>query len=157
MKTLTSTGWVLALTAFVLAGPVWAQKGKGDTEGLARLGVQANIVTVTGHLDHIKDGPCSHTTGREVIGTHLFLKTDEGQIINLHVGPSKVVKTFADALTVGDLVSAQVVKTDKLRAEEYIVKSVSSGENTLTVRDDNLRPVWARAGGRIGTGLRWRN
>lgn len=135
---------LIASAALIMGvGTASAQKGRGDDIGLSQQGFQAEVHTVSGTLDHIKVGPCESTTGHAVIGTHFFVKTADGQLLNLHIGPEAFARAFAATLTPGDTVTAEVFQTDKLVTGEYLVKSVTANGTTLQARDDALRPAWA--------------
>lgn len=71
---------------FLLSLSVYAQKGLGDSTGIARGLVQPEIELIEGTLDQIKTGPCEHATGHAYIGTHLFIKSGENdQLLNVHL------------------------------------------------------------------------
>jgi len=123
--------------------PVSAQKGAGEEIGVARQVIQPELNQVSGTLDRIKVGPCKHTTGRAYIGTHLFLKQENGDIINLHLGPENSVKSFVDKLSIGDVIHSEAFRTENLKDGEYVARTVSSGNETFVLRDEYLRPIWA--------------
>ncbi len=133
---------VLALLA-VLAPSTLAQKGTGDEVGIARSGARPQVVRVSGGLLRIKDGPCSNTTGRSPAGIHLFLENEEGDEVNLHLGPSAAVSHMTEGLDEGDRVTARAFRTDKLGENEYVAVRFSTDDNEFVLRDETLRPVWA--------------
>jgi len=136
---------VLAILAFLaaLAPTTLAQKGKGDETGVARSAVRLETTNVSGKLLRIKDGPCSKTTGRSPTGIHLFLENEEGDEINLHLGPSAAVSHMTEGLEKGDRVTARAFRTDRFAADEYVAVRFSTDDEEFTLRDETLRPVWA--------------
>ncbi len=119
------------------------QKGLGDDTGMARTDDQPSITRLSGEVTEVKVGPCEHTTGKAEIGFHLILQTEDGKKMNLHVGPADALKDVRDRISVGQTVGADVYRTPKMPADAYITKSLTLGEEVITIRDDNLRPVWA--------------
>jgi hypothetical protein len=64
------------------------------------------------------------------------------------------LKEVRDRIFVGQLVGAEVYRTQEMPADAYIAKTLTLGEDVIPIRDDNLRPVWAGrpSGGRQGRG-----
>lgn len=137
--------WVLCglLGIAVLAPTAPAQKGKGDEEGMARSGLRPEVVSVSGKLNRIKDGPCSKTTGRSPAGIHFFLDNGDGEEINLHLGPSAAVSGMIAGVETGQKVTARAFRTPKLDKNEYVAVSFRADGEKVTLRDSTLRPVWA--------------
>lgn len=134
------------LTGFLLLfnTSVYAQKGLGDSTGIARGFEQPEIELVEGTLDHIKTGPCEHATGYAYIGTHLFIKAGEtDQLRNVHLGAAYAVESFVNALKIGENITIQAFRTDDMKPLEFIAKEVTANGHTLQLRDENLRPFWA--------------
>jgi len=132
--------------------PSHAQKGTGETSGVARQAVKPAVVTLSGELLEIKTGPCENTAGRSPLGTHLILKDSAGKVLNVHLGPESAVDHAVEQLTVGQLLTMEAFRTDRLPEGHYIAKSLLLGDKTIHLRDDNLRPSWAygRGMGRRG-------
>ncbi|MCG2587077.1 hypothetical protein L6773_00765 [Rhodohalobacter sp. WB101] len=152
---------VLICVVFTLNISVFAQKGLGDSNGIARSGELPTIVMLDGTLDHIKTGPCEHTTGRAVIGTHLFIDTEESdELFNVHLGAAYALESFVANLEIGQKVEIQAFQTDGMKPLEFIAKEVTTDSRTLQLRDENLRPFWAgdrnlRDGRPFRRGYRW--
>ncbi len=146
MKTFIKSTTIIALTLLV-AGATYGQRGRGETEGLARQGVQPDMVRIEGTLDRIETGPCPRTTGRAYVGTHLFIEKEDGRMINLHVGSADAVKPFVDKLETGRPIEVTAFRTDLLEEDHYVAKEITFGEETLEVRADDLSPFWSRQRG----------
>lgn len=150
------------LVLLLMAGPTpsaHAQKGRGDQTGVARSGQVPDVIDLAGTVTGMMSGPCKSTTGRSESGTHLILRTAEGRIINLHLGPTDVLAPYAPLLASGTDVSARAFRTEAMSANAFIAQSLQVGEETIELRRDDLQPVWAlgatdgrRMGGPSGGG-----
>lgn len=135
---------VLMGVMFTLNLSLFAQKGLGDTTGVARSGEQPPIVKLEGVLDQIKTGSCEHTTGNSVIGTHLLLYSETGDpLLNIHLGAAYAVEPYVQELVTGQMVEVEAFQTEAMESFEYIAIKVSSNGYTFQLRDENLRPFWA--------------
>lgn len=135
---------VLIGIMFTLNLSLFAQKGMGDSNGVARPAIQPTIIEVEGSLDHIKTGPCEHTTGYAIIGTHLFIETNENdQLVNVHLGAAYAVESFVSELEIGQKLRFQAFRTDNMGPMDLIAKEIVANGETQQLLDDNLRPVWA--------------
>lgn len=146
-KSWNVVAWSLVAVAW-LAMPAYAQRGAGESTGVARQATSPELTEVTGTIREVKDAPCESTTGGATRGTHLLLATEDGRVLNIHLGPSAFVGFAVDQLNTGKSIVASVFRTEKLPAENFVAKSLTVEGRTITLRDDTLRPVWA--GGRRG-------
>lgn len=139
----------IALVAFVGAvSSVQAQKGMGDSTGIAQSNEKPALTSITGKLVEIKVGPCENTTGRSPKGIHLILQPDEGETTNLHLGPVGAVADLIDDLAVDETVTASAFRTDAMPANAYIAQTVTLADGKrIQLRDNDLRPSWAQARG----------
>lgn len=131
--------------------PAYGQRGVGEQVGMARQAVRPPVVTVEGKLVSVETGPCEKTTGFAGIGTHLMLEGENGQAVNLHLGPAAAVASYVEGLETGETIVAAAFRTDKMAADHYVAVKVTAGDHSLTLRDETLRPFWA---GQRGAGLR---
>ena len=123
-----------------------AQRGVGDETGVARRAEKPETVSLTGTITEVQSGPCKMTTGRATIGTHLLLSDSQEKTLNIHLGPQPAVAHIAEQLKVGEKVTVEGFRTEKMSDGHFVAKSLSLGDETMELRDDNLRPLWA--GGR---------
>ena len=145
MQLLIGTALVICIGA-VSSG--YAQKGMGETTGIAQSADKPGLTPITGKVVEIKVGPCEATTGRSAKGIHLLLQADEGQQTNLHLGPVRAVADLVDQLSVGETVSADAFRTDAMPANAYIAQAVTLADGQrIELRDTDLRPSWAQARG----------
>lgn len=162
---------ILTLTATVVllaATPAAAQRGLGDPAGIVRQDTPVQRATLTGTLVAVKTGPCELTTGRYGIGTHFILKTEAHGDVNLHLGPSAVVDDLVERIDVGDRVTVEAFRTEKMEAGAFVAQTIEAEGRTVALRDEALRPSWAgsagvgpgrgnRGGRGAGVGRRFRN
>jgi len=136
---------VLYLSVVVTAATstAWAQRGVGDLEGVARQASRPAVVTLAGTLMEIKTGPCEQTTGRSPIGTHLLVRTAEGEVLNVHLGPQTAVADVVAKLGVGQTLRIEAFRTEKMADRHYTAQSLRFGDTAVELRDDGLRPVWS--------------
>ncbi|NBC64300.1 MAG: hypothetical protein GVY07_01385 [Bacteroidetes bacterium] len=130
----------------------FAQRGMGDSNGVARLGEEPTIVTFEGILNQIKTGPCEHTTGNSIIGTHLFIDIEgSDQLVNVHLGAAYAVEPFLVELETGNMIEIEAFQTKEMEALEYVAIKLTSNGYSFELRDENLRPIWA-GGQNLGEG-----
>jgi hypothetical protein len=125
---------------------VRAQRGTGERQGVARQAEKPAVETIVGMLKEIKSDPCGQTTGRSPIGTHLILEGEE-KTYNVHLGPASEVGDVVGKVRVDDKVEATVFRTPRLPEDQYVAVSVKLGDKKIVLRDESLRPRWARGGG----------
>jgi hypothetical protein len=136
------------------AGDAFAQRGTGEATGVARSGAY-EVRGLAGEIVDTKVGACASTTGRALEGAHLVVALPDGQEADVHLGPTfaEGVSRILDAADAGDEVEAQVFRTDAMPFGAFAAVTVVLDGRTFELRDDNLRPAWARgAGGGRGTG-----
>lgn len=122
--------------------PANAQKGAGDSTGVAGMAVKPAVITLSGTVLEIKTGPCEATTGRSVAGTHLIVR-ENARVLNIHLGPEKAVDHVVEQLAVGSPVTFELFRTEKMAEDAYIAKSLTLEGKVIHLRDGSLRPAWA--------------
>ena len=145
----------LSLTALALAAissTALAQRGTGDDEGIVRSGVAVDPAVVSGTVVEVMQTTCEATTGRSPVGVHLMVETAAGETVNLHLGPLAAMDEVLSALRAGDGVEAAAFRTEAMADSHYVARTLTVGDETFTLRGDDLRPVWAGAGRGMGQG-----
>jgi hypothetical protein len=130
----------------LLYSPAQAQRGTGQPDGVARQGSRPEVQTFTGSLKEVKIDPCEQTTGRSPLGAHLILASDEAQL-NIHLGPASEVSDVLGQVSVGDQLEVEAFRTERLPEDHFIAVSLKIGEEEVVLRDEALRPRWARGAG----------
>ncbi len=136
------------LTASLTLHPVAAQKGVGEPKGVAQMTEEPTVTTFFGIVEDVKIGPCENTTGPSPLGVHLMLGTDEMGPIDLHLGPMSAVDYVAELIATGDTVMVQAFRTSQLTDGAYVAKTLTLEDKLIELRDDDLRPNWARGADR---------
>lgn len=150
-KFVTTLMTLLVLAVFSLPLAT-AQKGMGEATGVARQAVKPPVIQITGILTDIKIGPCENTTGRSPMGVHLIVLDRSDNDLNLHLGPMGALDHVIEQLAVGQSLSAEAFRTERMPEDSYIAKSLMLEDKVIHLRDDNLRPSWAYGGPGRGMG-----
>ena len=140
------------LTFLMAGGLLWgffascafAQRGMGEPAGVARQIVKPEIVTLSGRILTVETEPCKMTTGRAVAGTHFLLETPKGEKLNIHLGPTVAVDHIAAQLPTGKKVTVKAFRTAEMPESHYVAQSLALGDSSIQLRDEDLRPFWAR-------------
>jgi hypothetical protein len=155
MKTTSVVAAMLVSALSVSAAS--AQKGVGDTEGIARQPTRPKVVSLSGKVVKMETAPCEMTTGPSVLGTHLMMKTSKGKKLNIHLGPAAAVEFVTRQLSPGEDVRVDAFRTKKMEKGQYVARTLTIDSRTVELRDETLRPAWAGRGGdwqSIGRGAR---
>lgn len=133
---------MILLTATSLG---YAQRGTGSNSGIARSNTENGIEQISGEIQEIVTETFTQTTGRYSKGTHLLVKTEEGetQPLNVHLGPTRLVSDMTDQLKTGQKIQMKVFSTDNLPENQYIAKEFTSEGKNYELRNEALRPFWA--------------
>lgn len=142
MKLARISVWTLAMCG-LLASTAMAQRGTKGGTGVARQATRPEVVTMAGTVVGVETGPCENTTGRAYVGTHFLMKTSEGDTLNIHLGPAGVVDSVAKKLAQDKEVQVEAFRTEAMKEGHYAACKITCGEETVTLRDDLLRPTWA--------------
>jgi hypothetical protein len=149
MRTAVTSMTILALCC-VLSADIYGQRGIGDQAGIVQQVDKPRLVSISGEVKAIETGPCEQGTGRAAVGTHVLLKTAKGKELNVHLGPEPAVKHIADKLKVGETVRGKAFRTEQMAKRHYVAQSLVLGDESIELRDENLRPLWA--GNPVGWG-----
>ena len=134
------------------ASTAMAQRGVGETSGVARQAVRPEVVVLTGKVVQVETGPCESTTGHAILGTHFLMVNSEGETLNIHLGPAEAVEFVAQELTKDKEVQVAAFRTEKMKQDHYVARTVTVGNRMVTLRDETLRPAWAAGRGGVGQG-----
>ena len=140
--------------AFGLLPVASAQRGVGDTQGVAQQPTKPKVVSLSGKVLEVKTESCQTTTGRSPLGTHLMMETSKGKTLNIHLGPVAAVEFVAKELSQGQKVKVEAFRTKKMEKGQYVARTLTFGSRTVELRDETLRPAWAGRGG-PGWGRGW--
>lgn len=134
---------VCALGWSLTSPQVSAQRGVGSDVGVARQAIQVETASLKGKLVSVETGPCTNTTGRAPAGVHILLKVRRGEKLNVHLGPAAELRQVVDQLEVGQKLTVEAFRTEKMTEGHYVATSLELGDRTIELRDELRRPVWA--------------
>jgi len=75
------------------------------------------------------------------------METSKGKTLNIHLGPVAAIEFVAKDLSQGQKVKVEAFRTKKMKKGQYVARSLTFGSQTVELRDETLRPVWAGRGG----------
>lgn len=139
MKSLVASIFLLGFLLVSFGGN--AQKGMGDSNGMAKTDQLPELVSLVGTVMEIKTGPCKLSTGKSNSGTHIIVQS-ENELFNIHLGPTNQVKEFVSS-SKGQRIEVMAFRTEKLPEDHYIAQKIAYGGNELVLRDGYLKPFWA--------------
>jgi hypothetical protein len=103
----------------------------------------AKEVTVSATIQEVRQIPCDEQS--RFTGTHLIVKTDDREM-EVMLGPTEFVDKQKFEMKAGDKVEITAVETQFAGKPALLAREVKKGEEVLTLREKNGRPMWA--GGR---------
>lgn len=130
--------WLRLLVAVLLACaavPVIGQKGNGDAPKYD----VTKEVTVKGAVEEVVDHNCPVSGG---MGAHFMLKMADGSIIEVHLAPTKFVKSYELVFAKGDQVEVVGSKVNFEGKDTILAKQITRGQDSFVFRDDKGKPVW---------------
>ncbi len=139
----SATMLLIGALALCAVSAAHAQRGRGEPVGLARQGVQPERVEIMGTIDRIETAPCGRTTGSAYVGTHIFLRTEDGKEINMHIGSAEAVKPVVEQFSPGDALEVTAFRTDLLEPNHYVAVTIRHDEEVYEIRDEYLSPFWS--------------
>jgi hypothetical protein len=139
---------IVVLLSATLVPFAFAQRGMGDPTGVGRQAIKPELVSFSGEVVAVETQPCEKTTGGGRVGTHVTLKTTDGETLNVHLGWADAVEKTASQLAAGKKVEVTAFRTDKMPEKHYVAKSLTFDGKSVQLRDESLRPIWAGGGAR---------
>ncbi len=95
--------------------------------------------TFAGTVVDVVDRICPMSGG---LGSHLMLKSADGNTIEVHLATTKFVKSFDLVFNKGDKIEVVGVKVQFEGKETIFAREVTRGSDTFTFRDKDGVPVW---------------
>ena len=122
----------------MMAGTAFSQ-GRGQGRSFYD---QSTVTTISGTIQSVDT-----LTGRRG-NIHMIQLTvkDSSGTVAVNVGPSFYLDEQKISFKVGDTVEVTGSKVQFNGTDVILAAKVKDGDNTITLRDDSGRPVWARGG-----------
>ncbi|MEQ8471052.1 MAG: hypothetical protein RIC35_07700 [Marinoscillum sp.] len=133
----------------------YSQKGVGESVGVSRQRLNTDVIELNGTVTRVEVEPCKYTTGKSVSSTHLMVETDNGTVLNIHLGSTTEVSEMVADIE-GKEIRLMAFRTNKLPEGHYIGKELSYNGKEIVLRDEALKPFWAGKTGRENK-RKWKN
>lgn len=140
MKFIQILVWASVFAFLPLAS--MAQRGSGgwcSSNNYNRLFNPATIEEIKGSV--VSVDKITPETGMST-GIHLMLKTEKGENISIHLGPSWYLDNQDIQFATGDAIIVKGSKIIYQNAPALIAMTVQKGEQVLTLRDKKGNPNW---------------
>ena len=92
-----------------------------------------------GTVDDVRDRECPVSGG---MGSHIMLKLESGEIIEVQLATTKFVKLVDLNLQKGDTIEVTGWKTEFEGVQTIFARAVKHGDETYTFRDKDGKPAW---------------
>ena len=92
-----------------------------------------------GTVQEVKDRECPVSRG---LGAHVILKLENGSTIEVHLAPTKFVKTYELVFTAGDQLEVTGSKVQFEGVDTIFAREVKRGQDLFVFRDKDGKPVW---------------
>ena len=132
--------WPMIVLSFALASgvpPRVLAQNANQKEAAPKYDVAAET-TVKGVVDEVKDRECP-VSG--TLGTHLMIKAD-GKVYEVHIAPTKLVKSYEVVFEKGDQVEIKGIKTTLQGVDAILAREIKRGNDDFVFRDPQGKPVW---------------
>ena len=98
----------------------------------------ANETKIKGVIDEVKDRHCPISG---TLGAHLMIKA-ENKIYEVHVAPTKFVKSYEVVFQKGDEVEIKGIKTTFQGVDAILAREIKRGNDDFVFRDPQGKPIW---------------
>lgn len=130
----------LLIVIFVLASLAAAQTApKANPSPKVPKYIAAAEAVYKGTVDDLKDRECPVSGG---MGSHIMLKLESGEIIEVHLATTKFIKLVDMNLKKGDTIEVTGWKTEFEGVQTIFARIVKHGDETYMFRDKDGKPAW---------------
>ncbi len=130
----------LLIVIFVLASLAAAQTApKANPSPKVPKYIGAAQAVYKGTEDDLKDRECPVSGG---MGSHIMLKLESGEIIEVHLATTKFIKLVDMNLKKGDTIEVTGWKTEFEGVQTIFARIVKHGDETYMFRDKDGKPAW---------------
>lgn len=145
MRHLWNCKFGLAIVAVLaLVVPVaLAQGGMGQGKGMPKYD-PATETTLKGTIEEVKEQECQMCR-MGTTGTHLMVKSGS-ETLEIHLGPTSFLNEKKFSFAKGDQIEVVGSKVKMGGTDALIAREVKKGDQTLTLRNAQGIPQWARGG-----------
>ena len=129
---------IILLVALGLAGNSRAAAQETDQKEAVPTYDIAKETSVKGVVEEVKDRNCP-VSG--TLGAHLMIKAD-GKVYEVHVAPTKFVKSYEVAFQKGDDIEIKGIKTTFQGVDAILAREIKRGNDDFVFRDPKGKPIW---------------
>jgi hypothetical protein len=129
---------LLLVAVVLLAGASTAAAQKADSQPVPKYDPASEAI-FKGTVIDVVDRQCPVSGG---LGAHLNLKLEDGKTIEVHLAPTKFVKSFDLIFNKGAKVEVVGVKVQFEDKQTIFAREVTRGMETFTFREKNGEPAW---------------
>jgi DNA/RNA endonuclease YhcR with UshA esterase domain len=129
---------IALMIALGLAGiPRSSAQDTNQKEAVPKYDV-ASETKIKGVIEDVKDRNCPISG---TMGAHLTIKAD-GKTYEVHVAPTKFVKSYEVAFQKGDEVEIKGIKTTYQGVDAILAREIKRGNDDFVFRDPQGKPIW---------------
>ncbi len=128
----------LILILLILLIPLTAAAQNSEKPSVPRYNAAAESV-YKGTVADVRDRQCPVSGG---IGSHIIMKLENGNIIEVHLATTEFTKMIEMNLTKGDAVEVTGWKTEFQGVETIFAREVKHGNDTYVFRAKDGLPAW---------------
>jgi DNA/RNA endonuclease YhcR with UshA esterase domain len=132
--------WPVIVLSFALATglpPSVIAQNANQKEAAPKYDVAAES-KIKGVIDEVKDRECPISG---TMGAHLMIKAD-GKVYEVHIAPTKMVKSYDVVFQKGDEVEIKGVKTSFQGVDAILAREIKRGNDDFVFRDPQGKPIW---------------
>jgi hypothetical protein len=128
---------VLVLVLSVPATSSFAAPPQAKGAGVPKYDVAAET-KFKGVVEEVKDRECPISGG---MGSHFTIKVD-GKLMEVHIAPTKFVKSYEVAFQKGDTVEITGMKVVFEGGDAILAREIKRGNDDFLFRDPQGKPIW---------------
>jgi hypothetical protein len=130
--------WRVSLVLAVMVVAMVAAAQKPANEPVPKYDKSTEAV-FKGTVDEVKDRECPVSGG---MGSHLLLKTTDGNTVEIHLALSKFVHQYELVFHKGDELEVTGVKVKFGGVDTIFARKIKRGEDEFLFRDGDGKPLW---------------
>ena len=134
--TLMKTFCILVVAAFFAVSLAWA--AQSPKEPIPKYD-PAQERTFKGTIDAVHDRACPVSGG---VGSHIMLKLDDRQILEVHLGNSSFVKEYDLTFAKGESLEVIGVQVKFEGSDTIFAREIKRGGDLYMFRDKDGKPIW---------------
>jgi hypothetical protein len=128
---------VVALALSIPATSSFAAQSQAKGASVPKYDI-ATETKFKGVVEEVKDRECPISGG---MGSHFMIKVD-GKLMEVHIAPTKFVKSYEVAFQKGDTVEITGTKVVFEGIDAILAREIKRGNDDFIFRDPQGKPIW---------------